>query len=99
MIRRLFWALLGLGLGIVLGVRVVRQVDRVTDAARPGSVAERTGRRVGSTSTRVSRAVAAGREHARQREGELRARYGVPTLEDLARGATGGAGSTTPADD
>jgi hypothetical protein len=83
-IRRLFWALLGLGLGIVLGVRVVREIDRFSEAARPGAVAERTGRRVGTTSARVQRAVEVGRAHARSSERELRARYGVPTLEDIA---------------
>ncbi len=84
MIRRLFWALLGLGLGIVLGVRVVRQVDRVQAAARPDAVAERAGRRVGGAQSRLERALAAGRAHARASERELRDRYGVPTLADLA---------------
>lgn len=84
MIRRLFWALLGLGLGVVLGVRVVRRLDHVADSARPTTVAERAGRRVGGTRSRWQDAVAAGRSHARASERELRARYDVPTLGDLA---------------
>lgn len=85
MIRRLFWALLGLGAGVMVGARVVRQVDRVTEAAKPGAVAERTGRRVGGFQARLGHALAAGRDHARQRERELRAAYAVPTLEEIAR--------------
>ena len=80
MIRRLFWLLLGL----VLGMWVLRRFDEAARAARPGAVAERTGRRVGSGRARWSDAVAAGRDAARAREHELRTRYGVPNLLDLA---------------
>ena len=80
MIRRLFWMLLGL----VLGVWLLRKVDQVTEASRPGTVAERTGRRVGSGRARWSDAVAVGRDAARTRERELRDRYAVPSLLDLA---------------
>lgn len=80
MIRRLFWILLGM----LLGVWVLRRIDQVTHAARPGTVAERTGRRVGGTQARWHDAVAAGRDAARAREHELRDRYGVPSLLDLA---------------
>ena len=80
MIRRLFWVLLGL----VLGVWAVRKVEEVTEAARPGTVAARTGRRVGGTQARWRDAVAAGRDAARAREAELRSRYDVPSLLDLA---------------
>jgi len=79
-IRRLFWILLGM----LLGVWVLRRLDRVTQATRPGTVAERTGRRVGGTQARWQDAVAAGRDAARTREHELRDRYGVPSLLDLA---------------
>ncbi len=85
MIRRMFWALLGLGFGLVLGMRVLRKVDRITEAAKPGAVAERTGRKVGSTTSRVRSALEAGRDHAQLREAELRGRYGVPSLSDLAK--------------
>lgn len=80
MIRRLFWMLLGL----VLGVWALRRLDELTEASRPGTVAERTGRRVGGTRARWGDAVATGRDAARAREAELRTRYGVPTLVDLA---------------
>lgn len=80
MIRRLFWILLGM----LLGVWVLRRLDAVTQASRPGAVAERTGRRVGGTQARWRGAVAAGRDAARARERDLRDRYGVPSLLDLA---------------
>lgn len=80
MIRRLFWILLGL----VLGVWAVRKAEQLTEAARPGTVAARTGRRVGGTQARWQDAVAAGRDAKRQREAELRGRYDVPSLLDLA---------------
>lgn len=95
MIRRLFWGLLGLGAGVVLGGRLVRQVDRVSGAARPGAMAERAGRGVGSASGRLARAVEAGRAHARQRERELRDAYGIPTIAEVAE--LGGDGATARA--
>lgn len=84
MIRRLFWTLFGLGLGLVLGIRILREVDRVTEAAKPGAVAERAGRRVGGAQARWRDALAEGRVAAQQRELELRQRFGVPALIDLA---------------
>jgi len=83
-IRRLFWALLGLGLGLVLGMRVVRFVDQTTDRARPTTLARDAGRTAGSWQARVSDAVAVGREAAAEREAAMRARWGVPTLDEAA---------------
>lgn len=80
MIRRLFWIVLGM----LLGVWALRRLDALTQASRPAAVAERTGRRVGGTQARWRDAVAAGRDAAREREHELRGRYGVPSLVDLA---------------
>lgn len=80
MIRRLFWMLLGL----VLGAWALRRLDELTEASRPTRVAQRTGRRLGGTQARWRDAVTAGRDAAREREAELRTRYGVPTLIDLA---------------
>ena len=80
MIRRLFW----LVLGVVLGITALRKLEEFTEATRPGTVAARTGRRVGGTQARWKGAVAAGRDAKRAREAELRARYGVPSLLDLA---------------
>ena len=71
-------------LGLVLGVLALRKLDELAEASRPGTVAERTGRRVGGTRARWRDAVAAGRDAARERESALRDRYGVPTLVDLA---------------
>jgi hypothetical protein len=86
-IRRLVWMLLGL----VLGVLAVRKLEELAEASRPGAVAERTGRRVGGTRARWRDAVTVGRDAAREREQELRSRYGVPSLLDLAEldGRTG----------
>lgn len=80
MIRRLFWILLG----VLLGVWVLRRLDAFTQASRPGAVAQRTGRRVGGTQARLRDAVAAGRDAAREHEHDLRGRYSVPSLLDLA---------------
>ncbi len=80
MIRRLFWMLLGL----VLGMWALRRLERLTQASRPTNVAASTGRRVGGTQARVRDAVATGRDAARTREQQLRSRYDVPSLLDLA---------------
>jgi hypothetical protein len=83
-IRRLFWALLGLGIGLVLGIRIVQKVEEVAEKRRPTTVATNAGRRAGAFQTRLRSAVAAGREAAAEREVLLRERFGVPSLQELA---------------
>lgn len=75
MIRRPFYAMVGLGVGITLGVWAVRRVDRAREAMSPGQVAARANLQAGVLSQRIATAVAAGRAAAQTHEAELRAVY------------------------
>lgn len=90
MIRRLFWLALGLGFGLVLGLRVLRTVERVTESTDPGKVANRAGRAAGNLQSRLRTAAAEGASAARAQEAVLRDRFGVPTLGELVEEAGDG---------
>ena len=73
MIRRPFFALVGLGLGVTLGMWTARRLDQARQAMAPGQVAARAG----AVNGRLAAALAEGRQAATVREAELRAAYGV----------------------
>lgn len=98
MLRRLFWALFGLALGAVLGVRLSNMVHRTRERTRPGTIAEGAGRGVGTLQARLSAAVAEGRAAAAEREQLLRTRFGVRSMAELAAEAAEGATTSRPGD-
>ena len=73
MIRRPFFALVGLGVGVTLGMWTARRLDQARQAMAPGQVAARAG----AVNGRLAAALAEGRQAAALRESELRAAYGV----------------------
>lgn len=75
MFKRLFFMLLGVGLGLVLGSWVVRRLERTTESLRPENLASAAGRRAGGLGGRVRVAVDAGRLAAAEKEAELRASF------------------------
>jgi hypothetical protein len=75
MFKRLFFAMLGLGAGIALGIFVVRKVEATQRALRPDNLAASAAARAGGARSRFTAAVEAGREAAQEKESELRAVY------------------------
>jgi hypothetical protein len=75
--RRLFFAVVGLGAGLALGVWAVRKVEATTQRLRPEALAASAGARAGSLGERLQEAVASGREAAAAKEAELRTVYRV----------------------
>lgn len=82
MFKRLFFGLLGLGLGVALGVLIVRKVEQAPSAAARAAAGTAT-----DVAQRLGRALDAGREAMASREAELRALYlgadRSPDPEDL----------------
>lgn len=75
--RRVFWALLGVGIGAAIGVGVVRWAGKTRDAMRPESIAGRATDSLGDWRERLADALEEGKTAMAERERELRARYGV----------------------
>lgn len=75
MFKRLFFALLGLGAGVALGVYAIRKIEDTQRKLSPDHIAGATAARVGSFSERLSAAVDSGRRAAADKEAELRAVY------------------------
>lgn len=86
--KRLFYASLGLGAGVVAGVYLVRKIERTQRKLTPDGIAANAGARVGSLGERVRSALADGRAVAAAREAELRALYREKGREGVAT-ATG----------
>ena len=78
MFKRAFFALLGLGAGVTLGVWAVRKLDAAQQKLTPEELARSAQGRAGAVGGRLSEAIAAGREAAAEREAELRAVYRSP---------------------
>ena len=75
MFKRLFFAMLGLGAGVALGVVAVRKVEAAQRALRPDNLAASAAARAGGARSRLAAAVEMGREAASEKEAELRAVY------------------------
>ena len=81
MFKRLFFALLGLGAGMTLGVYAVRKVESARARLSPQHLASTAGTRAGATRGRLTTALETGRAAAAAKEAELRAVYRVQTTE------------------
>lgn len=75
MLRRPFYAMLGLGAGVALGIWVVRKLEDTQRKLTPEELSRSTAARATSFADRVREAVAEGRVAAAQREAELRAEH------------------------
>lgn len=80
MFKRLFFAMLGLGGGVALGVMGMRKLEATQKALAPSAIA-------GSVSGRIGAALEAGRAAMAAKEAELRAEHGISAA------GTGGAGA------
>lgn len=77
MIRRLFWALLGLAFGAVLGAAAVRWAQRTKERLSPPNLAREAGSKMEDAAKRFREAVEEGRHEMELREAELRVRLGL----------------------
>jgi hypothetical protein len=77
MFKRLFFAMIGLGAGVTLGIWAVRKAEEAQRKLTPGHIAGVAGARAGSLRERIDIALAQGREAAVAKEAELRAVYRV----------------------
>jgi hypothetical protein len=76
--KRLFWGLVGIGLGAVVGAQVVRWANRTKQRYSPPNLAREAAGGLQSLTERLKGAVADGREEMIVREAEIRADLGLP---------------------
>jgi hypothetical protein len=76
--RRVFWGLVGLGMGAVIGVGVMRWAQRAAERLAPQSLAEELVHTAAGWRERLAAALAAGQAAMAEREAELRAQLAEP---------------------
>jgi len=77
MFKRLFWALIGIGLGAVIGMAVVRWAGQTKQRYAPPNLAREAAGRFAGLRDRVRDAIEAGAEEMVVREAELRSEIGL----------------------
>lgn len=86
MFKRLFFAMVGLGAGVALGVYGLRKIEAAQQRLRPEHMANQAALRAGGLRLRVEEALAQGRRAAAAKEAELRAVYRVHQPEQPPAG-------------
>jgi hypothetical protein len=76
--RRLFWGLVGIGLGAVVGAQVVRWANRTKARYAPPNLAREAGGKLAGFADRIRQTVEVGLEEMTQAEAEIRADLGLP---------------------
>jgi hypothetical protein len=76
--RRVFWGLVGLGMGAAIGVGAMRWASRAAERLAPQSLAEQALRAAAELRVRLGEALEAGQAAMAEREAELRARLAEP---------------------
>jgi hypothetical protein len=77
-VKRIFWGLVGLGMGAAIGVGVMRWASRAADRLAPQSLAEELVQTAAGASRRLAGALAEGQAAMAEREAELRAQLAEP---------------------
>jgi hypothetical protein len=76
--RRVFWGLVGLGMGAAVGVGVMRWAQRTADRLAPQSLAGELVRTAADWRERLAAALSEGQAAMAEREAELRAQLAEP---------------------
>jgi hypothetical protein len=100
MFKRLFFAMLGLGAGILLGMWAIRKAEEAQRKLSPEHLANTAGARATSARDRIALALAEGKRAATAKEAELRAVYRVrevPGSPGIPPGAPPGPIAPNPA--
>jgi hypothetical protein len=82
MFKRLFFSMLGLGAGVVLGGMAVRKAEEARQRLTPAHLSGVAVDRAGGLKDRIDAALAAGREASLSKEAELRAVYRVRSIPE-----------------
>jgi hypothetical protein len=95
MLSRMFFAAVGLGAGVALGVWTIRKLERTSQQLAPDALVARAGARASGLGARLTEALDAGRQAAGAKEAELRAAYldGKGSQGEGERKRAGGWGS------
>lgn len=76
--RRIFWGLVGIGIGVTVGVAAVRWAGRTKERYSPPNLAREAGSWASSLGERFASAIDAGRQEMIVREAEIREELGLP---------------------
>lgn len=83
MIRRLFWGVVGLGLGAVVGAQVMRSVSKAKSRYAPPALARGAMGKISLLKERLSDAIAEGAEEMARAEADIRIGLDLPPSGDL----------------
>jgi hypothetical protein len=72
MFSRMFFAVVGLGAGVAVGVWAIRKIERAGQQLAPDAIVSRAGERASGLGARLAEAIDIGRQAAEEREAELR---------------------------
>jgi hypothetical protein len=75
MFSRMFFAAVGLGAGVAVGIWTIRKLERTSRQLAPDALVARASERAGGLGARLSEALESGRQAAQAKEAELRAAY------------------------
>lgn len=75
--KKIFWALVGIGAGAVIGVQVTRWANKTKQKYSPPNVARQAGSKIGGFAERLKDAVAVGLDEMSRAEAEIRAELGL----------------------
>ncbi len=76
--RRIFWSLVGIGIGVVVGAAVVRWSHQTKQRYAPPALAREAGSKLDQLRSRLVDAIAVGAGEMERREDELRHELGLP---------------------
>lgn len=76
--KRIFWGLVGIGIGVTVGVAVVRWTNKTKQKYSPPNIAREAGSYAAGLGERLRRAIEAGREEMIVKEAEIREELGLP---------------------
>ncbi len=75
MFSRMFFAVVGLGAGVAVGVWTLRKLESASQRLAPDALAARAGRSASSLGERLNAAIEVGRQAAAAQEAQLRAEF------------------------
>jgi hypothetical protein len=76
-VRRVFWGLVGIGIGAAVGIAVVRWAGKTKERYSPPNLAREAGAAAAGLGDRLRAAIEAGREEMVVREAEIREELGL----------------------